>query len=612
MPASEITGRPGTRPEGPEPARDERPPDRPAPGAGVSSPPRPDRGPQTAPSSPRSTSASRVKALEPAIAAAAANRETLLKIPHVIDVRAGYKFSGGRITPTPAVVVVVDQKVDGLPQAEQIPPVAGGVVTDVALADPFEQIRARQGTEAALVVPKQPRLLIDELQPAVSEAFEEALPMTTYEPPPDGDLSAVSGAMTITCHVSPDAGWKVLGPFLSATQKEICLGMYDFTAPHIYRTARTLLKNEAISWTQTLGPKESLPGDNDVDSTKADDLTEKQVTAGLKRVGHDRFENAFARVGAGKTFATAYHIKSRFVTRRRSGCRAATGNRRINPTSTSDADADVALVPRFNREWHAVVENAALAKAFQIYLEHDFKTAAAPVDEAAALPVMGPDLLIPVEEFLREEAGASVEVFAPRKFTFTAAQPLTVQPILTPDNYVEIVRKLLRKKPQHRLYFQNQSLNPVLDPTPEFEEMMQLLADYSQDASIDVQLIFRNIGPVRKKLESLQAAGFNMQRVRMQAGCHTKGIIIDSKTILLGSHNFTNQGVNVNRDASLLIVNEEIANYYERVFLHDWDRLAKETIREEATPIAVTGAGEEAAADRENYVRVPWSYIEED
>ena len=611
MAASEITGRAGTRPEGPAPAGNDRPPDRPAPGR--VSPPRGDRGPQTTPSSPRATASARLKALEPAVAAAAANRETLLKIPHVIDVRAGYKFSGGRITQTPAVVVVVDRKVEGLPAAEQIPPVVGGVVTDVALADPFEQVRARQGTEAALVVPKQPRLLIDEIQPSGHEAFEEALPMTTYEPPPDGDLSAVTGAMTITCHVSPDAGWKVLGPFLSATQREICLGMYDFTAPHIYRTARTLLKNDAVSWKQTLGPKESLPGENDVDSTKADDLTEKQVNTGLKRVGRERFENAFAHTGAGKTFASAYHIK--VAVRDKKAFWLSSGNWQSSnqpDIDFFDADADVGLVPRFNREWHAVVENAALAKVFQLYLEHDFKTAAAPLDEAAALPVMGPDLLIPVEEFLAEEAGGSIEVFAPRKFTFTSAQPLTVQPILTPDNYIDVVRKLLRKRPQQRLYFQNQSLNPVLDPTPEFEEMMQLLADYSQDESLDVRLIFRNIGPVRKKLESLQAAGFNMHRVRMQGGCHTKGIIIDSKTILLGSHNFTNQGINVNRDASLLIANAEIARYYERVFLHDWERLAKETIREEATPIAVTGAREEAAADSDDFVRVPWSYLEED
>ena len=99
----------------------------------------------------------------------------------------------------------------------------------------------------------------------------------------------------------------------------------------------------------------------------------------------------------------------------------------------------------------------------------------------------------------------------------------------------------------------------------------------------------------------------------MQAGCHTKGIVIDSNTVLLGSHNFTNQGVLVNRDASLLIRNADIAQYYERVFLHDWERLSRETIREEAVPIPVDTAGAEAdRLDGEDYVRVPWSFIAED
>jgi phosphatidylserine/phosphatidylglycerophosphate/cardiolipin synthase-like enzyme len=236
------------------------------------------------------------------------------------------------------------------------------------------------------------------------------------------------------------------------------------------------------------------------------------------------------------------------------------------------------------------------------------------VPEAAALPAAGPDLLIPVDEFLREEATRrTIEVFGPRKFVFTQDQPLTVQSLLTPVNYAEVVVALLRKRPRERLFFQNQSLNPVKQPEPEFEELMQLLASYSQDETLDVRLIFRNIGPVRKKLESLQAAGFNMKRVRMQEGCHTKGIIIDSRTVLLGSHNFTNQGVLVNRDASLLIRNDDIAKYYERVFLHDWEQLARDTIREEAVPIPVGSPGAEAArVDGQEYVRVPWSFVEED
>jgi hypothetical protein len=51
------------------------------------------------------------------------------------------------------------------------------------------------------------------------------------------------------------------------------------------------------------------------------------------------------------------------------------------------------------------------------------------------------------------------------------------------------------------------------------------------------------------------------------------------------------QGTQFNRNGSLLIKNNRIAAYYEEVFLHDWERLAKLTIREEATPIRPTRCG---------------------
>jgi phosphatidylserine/phosphatidylglycerophosphate/cardiolipin synthase-like enzyme len=86
--------------------------------------------------------------------------------------------------------------------------------------------------------------------------------------------------------------------------------------------------------------------------------------------------------------------------------------------------------------------------------------------------------------------------------------------------------------------------------------------------------------------------------------------VIDSKTVVLGSHNWTNQGVEANRDASLLIRHAGIARYYEKVFLHDWDHLAKSKLSEHTTPIPVIGGNEAAALgldDETRYVRVPWS-----
>jgi phosphatidylserine/phosphatidylglycerophosphate/cardiolipin synthase-like enzyme len=101
-----------------------------------------------------------------------------------------------------------------------------------------------------------------------------------------------------------------------------------------------------------------------------------------------------------------------------------------------------------------------------------------------------------------------------------------------------------------------------------------------------------------------------MKWVRSQAGCHTKGIVIDSGTVLLGSHNWTNEGVEANRDASLLIKNAEIATYYERIFLHDWERLAKQTIREDAAPVPLLGGMKTVSLEETNLGAarlLPWS-----
>jgi hypothetical protein len=559
--------------------------------------------------------------LAKAIDAAVANTASLRQIPGVVAVRAGYKFINGEIKDIPCVVVAVDRKVASPGQA--VPRVlADGTPTDVTQADPYEILTARGPGEELAAVGPRPRLLIDEIQPGVQEeSLEEAVPFITYEPPPDGNLEPVTGAMTVVCHVSPDAGWRTLRSFLGATERKLHLGMYDFTAPHIYRAARSLLRNSEVEWQQVLGPKESLPVAGDVDSTKANDISEADLVKGLRRLAGSRFLNAFARTGAGRTFASAYHIK--VAVRDDKFLWLSSGNWQSSNQpefDLLDAAADRSEIRRYNREWHLVIDSAPLAKRFQRFLDHDFETAAM-AQEAALLeaaPTPATQLLVDAEEFFAEErASDDLEVFAPQRFVFTNNNPLTITPILTPDNYLEVVLEFLRRRPRQRLYFQNQSLNPVKAPTPEYAELLRLLAQYSQDRDLDVRIIFRNIGPTRKKLESLKAAGFNMSRIKMQSGCHTKGIIVDSEVVLLGSHNITNQGVTVNRDASVLIRHEGIARYFERVFLHDWEKLSRSTIREESMPLLASAGGRSevaeagVAGDRE-YFAVPWSYFEEE
>jgi hypothetical protein len=546
-------------------------------------------------------------ALGTAIEAAARYRASLEAIPGVVSVRAGYKFERGRITKTPAIVISIARGAD----VSRLPRI--DFPHDVVRADPYELLRARCAPgaepESFAAFPSS-HLLIDEIQRDGDAAEEEAGRVITYRPPAGASLPEVRATATITCHVSPDAGWHVLQPFLQATREEFVLGMYDFTAPHIYTTIRGVLVDSSVDWKMTLGPKESLPSPEDEDSTKAGDKPEAWVIRNLKRAAGSRLRAVFAGVGSGQTFASAYHIK--VGVRDSSAFWLSSGNWQSSNQPNIDflnSATDRTQLARYNREWHVVVENEELAKIFKTYLEGDFQTASSTDEAAMAEAVVAmPDLLVPEEAlFAEERASRGLQVFAPRSFRFGPSRPLRIQPILTPDNYVEIVRNLLRRPPHKSLYFQNQSLNPIKQPTEEFTELMKLLVDYSNDETLDVRIIFRNIGPVRKKLESLQAIGFNMERVRMQAGCHTKGIIIDSKVVLVGSHNFTNDGVQFNRDASVLIHDEDIARYYEDVFLHDWERLARDTIRDEFQPMIASGMEGVPVG----YVRVPWSFYDE-
>jgi len=91
----------------------------------------------------------------------------------------------------------------------------------------------------------------------------------------------------------------------------------------------------------------------------------------------------------------------------------------------------------------------------------------------------------------------------------------------------------------------------------------------------------------------LQQAGIGMDSVRIQHGVHNKGFVVDSKTVMLGSQNWSGDGALRNRDASLIIYDQPaIANYYERVFVHDWENLAhqKSTMAPRAATAAAAGA----------------------
>ena len=65
---------------------------------------------------------------------------------------------------------------------------------------------------------------------------------------------------------------------------------------------------------------------------------------------------------------------------------------------------------------------------------------------------------------------------------------------------------------------------------------------------------------------------------------HNKGMIVDNKSVLIASINWNENSVTRNREAGIIIENDDVAEYYARVFFYDWNLKAPESLKKENSP----------------------------
>ncbi len=490
---------------------------------------------------------------------AAANAALKKGRANVLSVRLGYVFKDGRITDERALVVTVRRKYTPAELAasriEELPTSFSGLKVQVTEPTIPELIQLEKGFAAVEALALDADALSSEI---------------TYVPPPHPGLQKVTAKMRVIAHVSPDAGWTQLKGFLGKTTKSLVVGMYDFGAQHIVEAIENVSHKQTFkSMTLTIQPGQSVG-----EGTKADDLKDKEVADRLEAELGNKFKVAWVKIGIVNGWvASSYHIK--VAVQDDKAFWLSSGN--WQSSNQPDADPlqkpwDRSWLTKYNREWHAIVDHSGLAADFQKYLLHDFQNNIGGADEAFVLP----DILVPEEAFMPTaiERQAKFEYFEP----FTANREFEVQPLLTPDNYHEHVLALINSA-EEELLIQNQTFNA---PKPNHKELDKLMAAVlaKQKAGVKVRIIFRIImkADARKNLEALKDYGFDMRDIKVQKNCHTKGVIVDRKRVMLGSQNWSEQGVSLNRDASLLFEDAELAEYFAKIFEHDWANLASDSI----------------------------------
>jgi len=101
---------------------------------------------------------------------------------------------------------------------------------------------------------------------------------------------------------------------------------------------------------------------------------------------------------------------------------------------------------------------------------------------------------------------------------------------------------------------------------------------WSVGAGKDVRIILSQFQLPKGGLEALQAAGVNLNNVKIQNKVHNKGFVFDHKKVVVSSMNWSGEGVLDNRDAGVVIDNATAAEYYEKIFLDDWNNHAQQKI----------------------------------
>jgi phosphatidylserine/phosphatidylglycerophosphate/cardiolipin synthase-like enzyme len=527
-----------------------------------------------------------------------------LSKPGVLTLRPGFEIAHHQLTGKPAIVATVHTKKKILPKSDKLPNSISGIPVDVREARPFQRLCAHDWPAAAVtqvfarpqdkepVWPFERQVPSGKLLENIWSMSPKALAKTTasqpamqkalatqakkkplkYKPASNAPLDPVTTTTTITAIVSPDAGFANLEKFLGNTKKSLVIGMYDFTSASILKDFKSDLggskKLQMVLDSPPLNPTA--------------DQSDSVTVADLKAALGSRFKSAWALDRSNKfvsawMFPFAYHIK--VIVRDGTSFWLSSGN-----LNNSNEPNPVSPPSHEDRDWHVIIEDPGLTKTFAAYLNQDFTDASAnqspaPTVVSDAVTEANTKLALDTNPPPPPVKALSTQAVAAKTFPNIT---VTITPVLTPDivpnskpeqgQYLATMTKFISNA-QKTLFVQLQYIE-ASKAAGFYQDLLQIIADRVQHG-VDVRLIEDETNG-EKWAEKMKDSGVDLTaNIRLQKipAVHNKGFVIDSKIVVVSSQNFSPAGVHDNRDAGVVIESPEIVQYFEAVFLSDWNRL---------------------------------------
>jgi phosphatidylserine/phosphatidylglycerophosphate/cardiolipin synthase-like enzyme len=180
------------------------------------------------------------------------------------------------------------------------------------------------------------------------------------------------------------------------------------------------------------------------------------------------------------------------------------------------------------------------------------------------------------------------------------AGSLTIQPVVSPDNYMDVVPGLLGAATRS-ITIEQQYIKAA---QPNVGALLECIASArAKHPALQVRIILGKIfsrADLDKEHENLALlaerydlhldANIRYINTDRLVHCHNKMIIVDGAGVLVSSQNWSDFAVTKNREAGVWLPHREIAHYFEEIFDVDWgtafrrpeDMFGAEEIRRDA------------------------------
>ena len=378
-----------------------------------------------------------------------------------------------------------------------------------------------------------------------------------YQPLPA--IAAIETKGPFIGYASPDSTYAITRQHIEAARASILIGIYDLTATYIAELLEAAI-GRGVSVTLML----------DLDGRSGETpLFDRLRAARAECVPAPSCASAQSRF-----FASA-HEKVMVIDDEWTLVQSGNWSRNSIPRNEADGGTSPGWV-HGNRDMGIAVRSPEIAAFFTTVLRRDIDLELHPTGPQAAGDGMA--ALGEIEAAQSAPRRPPLRTFTSR--TFSPAEPVTVLPVLTPENYTIAIPSMVAGATRF-VYIEQQYIRGA---QPGIITLLDAIAAArAASPGLVVRIVLAAPFPgsrFNKEADAIRglAASHGLelgQHVRILnprylVHCHNKLVVVDDRRVLVSSQNWSDSAITINREAGLLIDHPPIARYFRAIFNLDW------------------------------------------